>query len=257
MQEQKKIRKPLYAGSFYPSEKKLLSEMINTFLKKSAQKKVNGKLRALVVPHAGYVYSGQVAAFAFSALKKANPKRIILFGPSHQDFIEGANSFEGKWITPLGSVDVLKNTLPFMENDNEHCLEVQVPFLQKVLKKFVFIPIIYGEITAKNLTQTIEGFFEKDTVLIASSDLSHYFPYDLAKKADFESIDSILKLDLNKFIESGDACGKIGIAVLIILAKKYGWEPLLLEYKNSGDTSGNKNSVVGYASIAFVEKEGK
>ncbi|MFA5125776.1 MAG: AmmeMemoRadiSam system protein B [archaeon] len=257
MREQKTTRNALYAGSFYPSGKKALSEMIGGFLKNSEQKKINGKLRALVVPHAGYVYSGQVAAFAFSALKKAKPKRIVLFGPSHHDFVEGANSFEGKWVTPLGSISVSKNDLPVIKNDQEHCLEVQVPFLQKVLKKFAFTPIIYGEISAKKLGEIIEKFSEKETVFIASSDLSHYLSYDLAKKSDSESIDSVLKLDLNTFIESGDACGKTGIAVLIILAKKYGWKPLLLEYKNSGDTSGNKNNVVGYASIAFIDKEGK
>jgi len=257
MQEQKTIRNALYAGNFYPSGKKALSEMIDGFLKNSEQKKVSGKLRALVMPHAGYVYSGQVAAFGYNVLKKAKPKRIVLFGPSHHDFVEGANGFEGKWITPLGSVSVSKSDLPVIENDNEHCLEVQVPFLQKVLKKFIFTPIIYGEISAKNLAEIIAKFSEKETVFIASSDLSHYLPYDLAKKADSESIDSVLKLDLNTFIESGDACGKTGIAVLIILAKKYGWKPLLLEYKNSGDTSGNKNNVVGYASIAFIDKEGK
>jgi hypothetical protein len=246
-----KLRNALYSGSFYPSEKKVLSKTIDDFIK-TPNKKLNGTLKALIVPHAGYIYSGKVAGFGFNLIKKAKPKNIILFGPSHKDFIIGVKGFNGKWVTPLGKVIVSNPGLAIIENDSEHSLEVQVPFLQRCLKKFVFTPIIYGEINPKNLENIIEKYNKKDSVLIASSDFSHYLPYNFAKKVDSESIDSVLKLDFNRFVKEGDACGKPGIAALIVLAKKYGWKPLLLEYKNSGDVSGNKNNVVGYASIAFI-----
>ncbi len=249
------VRNALYAGSFYPSSKKELSTMIDSLLSKSAEKKLGGKLVALVVPHAGYVYSGIVAASAYRALKESAPKRIILIGPSHHDFIEGVFSFGGSWSTPLGEVCVHKSGLGVVENDCEHSLEVQLPFIQRIFPKinFEFVPLIYGECAPDFLAYACEELAEKDSVIIASSDLSHYLSYELAKKVDLKTINSILSLDLKNFLSEGDACGKTGIAALLLLAKKNKWRPVLLDYKNSGDTAGDKNSVVGYASIAFIK----
>ncbi|MFA5931024.1 MAG: AmmeMemoRadiSam system protein B [archaeon] len=249
------IRESVYAGSFYPKEKKELSSMIDSFLKKAKEKKLNGKLRALIVPHAGYVYSGNVAALGYKLLEKSNPKKIILFGPSHHAYLEGAYSFSGSWSTPLGKTIISSADLPIIQGDKEHCLEVQLPFLQKVLKKFEFKPIIYGEISGEELADIINSEMNKDSLLIASSDLSHYLSYALANKIDKETISPILEKDLEKFEKVGNACGKVGIVALIILANKNKWTPVLLEYKNSGDTAGDKKGVVGYTSIAFIEKE--
>jgi len=249
-----KIRKAIYSGSFYPAEEKKLSSMIDGFLSQANPKKILGKLRALTVPHAGYIYSGLTAAFAYKALGIAKPKRIVLFGPSHHDYLNGAYGFDEKWETPLGIVPAAKSRLEVIKNDREHSLEVQLPFLQKVLADFEFVPVIYGEADAKEIAQIAEELSSKDSVIIASSDLSHYLPYEEAKQADNSTIGSILALDLEKFLKIGDACGKIGIAALIILARKNKWRPILLDYKNSGDTSGDKKGVVGYAAIAFVEE---
>lgn len=250
------LREPFHAGSFYPENKKDLNKMIEGFLKNDF-KKIKGNLKALIVPHAGYVYSGIVAASAYSALKESKKKNIILFGPSHYTYLEGAYAFCGKWKTPLGEVKVNSADLPLIKNDSEHSLEVQVPFLQTVVKesKLIFTPIIYGDVSFEELADIINTEKKEDSVLIASSDLSHYLSYSEAKKTDSNTINSILAIDLEKFSKEGDACGKNGIGALIILAKKNKWKTILLDYKNSGDTKGNKDQVVGYSSIAFIEEK--
>jgi len=249
------IRKAVYAGSFYSASKSELSKSIQTFLLESKPKKFKKKLCALIVPHAGHIYSGSVAAFGFNLIKETKPKKIILIGPSHHDYLNGAFSFAGEWESPLCRTKITQAQLPIVANDKEHCLEVQLPFLQTVLKKFEFTPIIYGDIPAEELADIINSESNTDSVLIASSDLSHYLSYVLAKKVDKETIDAILRLNLKEFEGVGDACGKTIIAALIILAKKNNWEPILIDYKNSGDTAGDKKGVVGYAAIAFFCNE--
>ena len=251
------VRAPVFAGSFYPADKKVLSEVINDFLLQAGGIKnvyKNAHVRALIVPHAGYVYSGATAAFSYNLLRNAKPKKIVLFGPSHYAYFRGALGFSWEWQTPLGKQRVLSKGLNVLTSDKEHSLEVQLPFLQTVLSKFDFVPIIFGEISSQKLAQRIEEFLSSDTVLIASSDLSHYFSYDKATRVDKATINSVLLLDLNEFESIGDACGKTGIGALIILARKNNWKCVLLDYKNSGDTAGDKSRVVGYCAIAFFEQ---
>jgi len=247
------VRKAKYAGSFYPSNKLELSKIISSLLLKSKPKKLGGELKALIVPHAGYVYSGEVAAFAYNSLKIQNPKRVVLLGPSHQDYIDGIYSFSGEWVTPLKITKVFDSGLNVFENDSEHSLEVELPFLQSVLSDFEFIPIIYGVDDYVQLARVCSKFLSDDSVLIASSDLSHYLPYTLANKIDLVTTNAILELDLKGFLDFGDACGKTGIAAILMLALKNKWKPVLLSYKNSGDTAGDKMRVVGYAAIAFIK----
>ncbi|MCX6803829.1 MAG: AmmeMemoRadiSam system protein B [Candidatus Diapherotrites archaeon] len=251
-----KIRNPIYAGAFYPSDKKELSKMIDSFLStvnKNEPKKLDGKLAALIVPHAGFVYSGPTAAFGFKSLSKSSPKRIILLGPSHQKYLKGCFGFSGIWSTPLGKINVQNAGLNIIEDDEEHSLEVELPFLQKTLKNFEFVPIIYGEINYEELSKICKGAADIDSVIIASSDLSHYNSYDKAVAIDKNTISAILSLDLEEFSRAGDACGKIGIAALMLLAKENNWKPVLLDYRNSGDTAGDKDNVVGYCAIAFFK----
>ena len=249
------LRKAIYAGSFYPIDKKVLSKMINGFLSKANSKKIEGELKALIVPHAGYIYSGLTAAFAYKILEKSTQDRIILLGPSHYDYFKGELGFIGAWETPLGVTQTQKSDLKVIENDREHSLEVQLPFLQNVLKKFEFVPIIYGETSGESLAHIAMGLSNKKTIIIASSDLSHYNSYETAKKIDNNSINAILSLDVEKFSKDGDACGKIGIISLMLLAIKNNWTPILLDYKNSGDTTKDKKSVVGYCAIGFFKQE--
>ncbi len=244
------LRKAVYAGIFYPSEKKELEETIKEMLSKAKKKNVVGKVVAAIVPHAGYNYSGWVAAGAYNEIEKAKPKKIVLLGPSHQEYLNEAFSFAEDWETPLGVVKVCSANLPVLKNDSEHSLEVQLPFLQSVLKDFGLVPIIYGNIGEKELADTVKN--EEGFVLV-SSDLSHYHPYENANKIDWTTIQKILELDVRGLAKEGDACGLTGIIALVILAKERGWKPVLLDYRNSGDTAGDRDKVVGYASIVFTE----
>jgi AmmeMemoRadiSam system protein B len=221
-------------------------------LKKSKIKAKN--IKAIIVPHAGYAYSGITAAIGYNAIKEAKPKKVSIFGPAHHDLIIGAKTFQGTWENPLGLVNATPaKDLPIITNDSEHSIEVQIPFLQKALGHFEFTPIIYGDINPEELLKVMESENEKESLIIVSSDLSHYLPYEQAKVVDGITLNSILSLDTNTLSQKGDACGIIGILALCELAKKKKWKPILLDYRNSGDTSGNKKGVVGYASIIFTE----
>lgn len=246
-------REPMFAGSFYPAEKKVLEKTVKDFLKKNVCEKIVGRVRAIIVPHAGYAYSGLVAAKAYSLLeqKKVSQKfeKIVLLGPSHQEYFVGAKTFDNDWEIPLGIVRVIPASLNLMVNDFEHSLEVQLPFLQVVLKKFFLTPIIYSDIVPNDLLKVIP----ENDLIVVSSDLSHFLDYSSAKKKDLLTIQKVLDLDYNGLSELGDACGLTGLLTIVLLAKKKNWKPVLLDYKNSGDVINDKKGVVGYASIVFVE----
>ena len=246
------MREAIHAGSFYPAEEKELSEMIDSLLKENKSPAFDGKIYAAIVPHAGYAYSGPVAATVYNALKKTSVKNVVLVGPSHQEALEGAVTFKEDWSTPLGTINVKPiEGLENKDNDFEHSLEVQVPFMQKVFGKFTLQPIMYGQTSGKELFGILEG--TEKSLIVVSSDLSHYHPYETAIKKDKTTINAILSLDSSKLLKTGDACGITGILALIMLAKKHKWKPLLLDYRNSGDTAGDKSEVVGYAGIIFTE----
>jgi MEMO1 family protein len=159
-----------------------------------------------------------------------------------------------EWETPLGKILTAENGLEKLReaHTQEHSIEVQLPFLQTVLKKIFFTPLCYGQISAKELAQKTSELLDDETVLIVSSDFSHYYSYEDAKELDAISIEIISSLDLAR-ADLIDACGKTGIHALMIMAKEKKWKPVLLEYRNSGDTAGDKERVVGYAAFAFVE----
>ena len=265
-----KTRLPAVAGAFYPFDKRELSAMVGDYVSKGKDVLLKGKLRGLVVPHAGYVYSGPVAGAGYKLLSKHSQgiERIILLGPSHHAWFKGAS--EGgfdEWITPLGKVKAgslasklkgegkgLVQTIP-QAHVPEHCLEVQLPFLQSVLKKdFEIFPLLCGEVDAGLLAKAIAPAVDAKTLVIASSDLSHYLPYEVAVKVDKNANELVPALDIRGFEAKGDACGKTPILVLMHLAKIKGWKGLFLDYKNSGDTAGDKSRVVGYGCYAFYEK---
>jgi len=269
------VKKPVVAGQFYPASASMLKQAIFGYLEKaaSASETTNsismpgqGKLKALIVPHAGYIYSGPVAAHAYKLLKNFDSTKkwkVLLLGLSHFVPVVGAAvSTFAKWETPLGQVDVFDVRKEIAPTENivdipeaemkEHSLEVQVPFLQLSLKNFYLYPLILGNVRPDFLANDLMEFCKRDDVIIiASSDLSHYNEYAEAKKLDGETIDSILGLDIEAMAERGDACGRIGILTLMCVAKNLGLSPKLLDYRNSGDTAGAMDSVVGYASIGF------
>ena len=257
-------RLPQFAGSFYPEDPQILEGMINDYLEKATVEKNKSKPKALIVPHAGYIYSGPIAAYGYKAIHPFSYKTVILLGPSHNFYVEGfvASPFEN-WFTPLKETESLTlKDFSLLKNNNlikesgevhqlEHSLEVQLPFLQIVLKDFKIFPILVGEVDILKGAEILDYFLDKETLLIISSDLSHYLKYEEAIKQDKVTIDAILDLDLERFLEYGDACGKVPIALLIALAKKHNLKAKLLKASNSGETAGFKDQVVGYASIVF------
>jgi len=254
------VRKPAVAGAFYPAEKAKLLDAVNGNIANAKNIELPGKLRGLVVPHAGYVYSGPVAGYGYKLLAahSKNVNHVILVGPSHYAAFEGACSagFD-LWETPLGKVKERKSFFPAIPQAHapEHCLEVQLPFLQVALKKdFEITPLLCGDVDAGEVGKALERVIDERTLLVASSDLSHYLPYKEAVETDAIANKSVPALDIETFEERGDACGKTGILTLMHAAKKLGWNGLFLDYKNSGDTAGDKTRVVGYGCYAFYEK---
>ncbi len=263
-------RKPAVAGTFYPSEKPALEKQILEFLKTAASptpekiKSPQKELAGLIVPHAGYLYSGAVAGKGYRKLLGLDPEKeweILLLGPSHYIGFRGSSiSLANTWETPLGKVKVSprakKMVSQFIQNipqahQKEHSIEVQLPFISEILWKYSILPIICGEIEPELMAIELENQLKKNTILIASSDLSHYLAYDQAKEIDHMTIQAILDLDVMEMERIGDACGKIPILVLMHLARLKNWEPEIIDYQNSGDTAGDKKHVVGYCAIAF------
>ena len=281
------VRRPAVAGMFYPGEKEALQEKIDFFLKKIRPVIKKEKiLKVLIVPHAGYDYSGQVAASGFKQLEGKNYSRVILIGGSHTAWFSGvAVDANDAWETPLGQVlldkdlskrIVEKVTGAFFSQKahrGEHSLEVELPFLQQVLKDFKIVPILLGEgVASKNLAEVLAENIDRETLVVISTDLSHYPPYEVAKEVDRKTIEAILSGDPQNFeatisaqMEKGYpnlstcACGQKAVEVAMMLAQKLGkgkWQ--LLKYANSGEVGiGDKSRVVGYAALGFFAKNAK
>jgi AmmeMemoRadiSam system protein A/AmmeMemoRadiSam system protein B len=221
-------------------------------------------LRALIMPHAGYIYSGWTAAHASLALRGSLFSKVILMGPDHHIGINnGAICDVAAYQTPLGRIDLHPDTtrlrrqatlfrsLP-VSMDREHSLEVILPFLQTYLGRFELVPIIVGHANVGALTEAINDLIDEHTLLVVSSDLSHFLSYADALAMDRETVTAIM--ELNPPLLAGKpnrACGLYSLLVLIELAKRNHWQPVLLHYSNSGDTAGSRSRVVGYTTIAF------
>lgn len=264
-----KTRLPVWAGKFYPESPSELSETIRRLSQKAGETAIRvpekKSLKAIILPHAGYIYSGWTAAHAHVVLKNKKYERVIVMGPDHRiGFSNAVISDVSSYKTPLGSIalhdDCVKlrsrpelfRSVPASDSA-EHSVEVILPFLQYYLKDFKMIPIVFGRPdNFQSMVDIISETIDSKTLLVASSDLSHFLPYDKAVKQDQETIRMILKLEGNTLrSRENAACGVIPISVVTSLADRYKWEPRLLHYSNSGDTAGSKDRVVGYAAIAF------
>ncbi|MFA5405026.1 MAG: AmmeMemoRadiSam system protein B [Ignavibacteria bacterium] len=259
-----KIRNPYCAGSWYSDDPVELANELEEYL--SSVKKENLNVKAIIVPHAGYRYSGQTAAHSFKQLNDKTEKVIIL-GTAHRYPLKGASvSVYDYYNSPLGKVKVsddIKNLLKekcvvsIDEADyEEHSIEIEIPFLQRVLGNFEIIPIIVGKVDSIEFSEVLEKYYNEKTVIIASVDLSHFHSYAEAKKMDNYSIDCILNLD-SKGIGRAEIDSPYAISALLELAKRKKWKVKLLDYKNSGDIIPDKRSVVGYSAIAFYEETGE
>lgn len=262
------VRQPAVAGAFYPGRRQDLSASVKAMLENAVSSGVAGSQgpKALIVPHAGYVYSGAVAARAYAQLVPVRSiiRRVILLGPVHRVPVRGlALPGVSFFATPLGevrvdeaaaaSISALRQVvLSPAAHAFEHSLEVQIPFLQMALDRFTLLPLAVGDATATEVAEVLEVLWGGDeTLVVVSSDLSHFLPYKRAQAADEATVQNIL--DLHGTLSHEQACGGTPVNGLLLAARRHRLHPQLLELCNSGDTAGDKDRVVGYASIAFKE----
>jgi MEMO1 family protein len=261
-------RPPIWAGRFYPADRQDLVDTIERMTRQVRAKQpvlpVHKALKALILPHAGYAYSGPVAAHAWHVLHGAIFEKVILLGPDHSvGFANGAVSDAAAWITPLGRIRAhadsrrllaqpdLFRSIPASDR-GEHSLEVELPFLQTYLKDFQLVPVVLGPCDPQQVARAIDPLLDVQTLVVVSADLSHYLDYAQAVARDQGTIQAILALDAQPVLaDVNRSCGKYPIAVLLELARKHTWQPVLLHYANSGDTAGDRRRVVGYAAVAF------
>jgi len=262
------VRHPVRAGSFYPEDSASLKQRIEELSREARRSKLDlpqgQSLRALILPHAGYDYSGLTAAHACRVLSEKQFQKVLLMGPDHfVGFRNGAIPDVRFFSTPLGRIRVHPASRELLGKDNlfqvlpaaydrEHSLEVVLPFLQHYIGDFELIPVVIGPADIDPIATVIRELVDTDTLVVVSSDLSHFLPYAEARRKDRRTIDAILRLDEKFFADSGNsACGAAPIRILLNMALRFGWRPVLLNYLNSGDTAGDRSRVVGYAALAF------
>lgn len=261
---------------FYPGDRLTLDRDVDALLKRAEVKKLRGELCGLISPHAGYVYSGYTAANGYRLLKGKSVQTVVIIAPSHREYFTGVSVFAGSaYSTPLGILEVdddLRSELvhdggaieaSLLGHREEHAIEVQLPFLQKVLTDFKILPIVMGDqrgefcfALGNKLGKILKG---RNALLVASSDLSHYYPYDIACKLDQVVINDVQGFDEEKLLKDLDtkraeACGGGPIIAMLIAAKELGADKVeILHYCNSGDVTGDKDGVVGYLSAAVMK----
>jgi hypothetical protein len=251
-------RQPAVAGSFYPANPEQLQQMLNQYLHEAETTAKAPK--AIIAPHAGYIYSGQIAASAYSRLKSVHDiiKRVVLIGPSHRVAFRGlAVSQAEAFITPLGRIPVDTQViqtiakLPFVDiieqaHTQEHSLEVQLPFLQTVLDDFSIVPIIAGDALPEQVAQVLTLLWGgSETLIVISSDLSHYHDYKTAQQLDQATSTAIEHLQYEQ-LNYESACGRTPVSGLLKLARDNSLTVKNIDLRNSGDTAGDKQRVVGY-----------
>jgi hypothetical protein len=264
-----RIREAAVAGSFYPADPGELQSTVQRLLDAvptAIELAANLVPRALIVPHAGYVYSGPVAATAYARLQRHRQsfRRVVLLGPCHHIPLSGmAASSADVFRTPLGDVQLDHVPLGMLHRSDlqvsdrahgpEHSLEVQLPFLQTVLESFRLVPLLVGDAQAEDVADVIDALWEgPDTLLVISSDLSHYLLYEQARRLDRDTCRAVEELNGGQ-IGHEEACGATPLRGLLLVARRRGLRPVTLDLRNSGDTSGSRDRVVGYGAWMFVE----
>jgi AmmeMemoRadiSam system protein B len=268
------VRMPAVAGRFYAATPRELAGEIQALLIGARPQRLH-HVRALVVPHAGYACSGEVAAVAYRTLSEScaipsagtpAPRTAYLLGPAHWKPVHGVGlSGAGAFATPLGRAPVATTTMRHLAalgghyhiddpaHAPEHCLEVQLPFLQTVLAGLQIVPMLFDDMAdpvaiAQDLRPLLHA---SDDILIISTDLSHYHPYQDAIIADHSLLKALATGDIAA-ANTGEACGLLPLLTLMHLAQEFGWKPHLLAYANSGDTCGSRREVVGYGALAYT-----
>jgi len=286
---QERVRKPAVAGSFYPMDKKQLTKTVDDFISNVKHKQIAGKILGLMSPHAGYIFSGQVAAYSYSQIKDRQYDTVIILGPSHHVYLKGASV--GNWdayATPLGKVKVNKEMVnallsiaePFhfveQAHIREHSVETQIPFLQRVLKHFDIVPIVMGPLPLINCKKVSDALVKiaknRNVLFVASSDMSHFPDYGnannvdrntlvLIEKGNPDSVFSSEKQTLKKGIPNlyTTLCGLSSVVTVMMTVKQLGGNAVeILHYANSGDVAihGRRETsrVVGYGAVAFYKQ---
>jgi MEMO1 family protein len=260
------IRPPAVAGLFYPADAADLTRTVSDMLAR-VPAPTGAVPKAVIAPHAGYVYSGPIAAHAYALLAPARGtiERVVLLGPTHRVAVRGIAIPDVRaFSTPLGDVELdrpaieaIRGMPQIVVSDEahalEHSLEVHLPFLQSVLGSFKLAPLAVGYAQPSEVAEVIEGLWGgPETLIVVSSDLSHYLGYAEANAIDRETCDAVLALKTD--IDHEQACGATPVAGLALAARHKKLRPELLDRRNSGDTAGDKRRVVGYASFAFYER---
>lgn len=270
------IRQPAVSGLFYSGNASELKKSVETFLHDAPvrEKGAGESVRAVIVPHAGYVYSGQTAAYAYNVIKDKQYDAVVVVGPSHQKYFRGISLYPGEaYRTPLGDVPVDRELRDDMVDENErivlsdeghikeHSIEVQLPFLQLIFGDFQFVPVVMGDqsrsFMEKLARKMDEVFHRKNVLLVASTDLSHYYPYESAVNIDKGVLESVERYDddeLMRRLEQRhvEACGGGPMVAVMQASKLLGCKKSsVLHYCNSGDISGDKSAVVGYMAASF------
>ena len=262
-----RVRPAAVAGMFYPADPDDLRRALQRYLAEVPAPAADAPApKALITPHAGYVYSGPVAARAYARLtpRAARIRRVVLLGPVHRVAVRGlALPAADRFDTPLGAVEIdraaiaqLADLPQVVVSDRahapEHSLEVQLPFLQQVLSRFALVPLAVGEACADEVAAVLARLWGgSETLVVVSSDLSHYLPYASAQAVDRATVEALLALDAT--LDHAQACGATPLNGLLAFARRRGLRAELLDLRNSGDTAGDRERVVGYAALALYE----
>ncbi|UWZ83610.1 AmmeMemoRadiSam system protein B [Occallatibacter riparius] len=278
-----KVRQPGVAGSFYPADPQALTAMMDDLLARAAPTAIPGQILAVAAPHAGYPYSGPIAAYTYAALKGRSYKRVVVIAPSHYEAFSFTSVYDGDgYATPLGTVAVDKEFARKLAKTGEtirlsgrgheptsrgaeHALEVQLPWLQRVLGNFELVPVVMGDQSYESSrdlgTALAKLIRDNDTLIVASSDLSHYHAYKDAVRMDQQTLHAVEKWDYlsmsrNFEMRVWEACGGGPIVTAMIAAERMGaTQAKVMRYANSGDTSGDRSRVVGYGAVALVKAD--
>ncbi|MDI6742436.1 MAG: AmmeMemoRadiSam system protein B [Smithella sp.] len=271
------VRKSVIAGSWYPGNPSVLRRDIEHYFNSVSGPRIQGEIVGLIAPHAGYMYSGQIAASAYALIRGQKYDAVIVVGPSHRYAFHGVSVFsQGGYETPLGIVPVHQDIAEKMKQISkivvdvpqahlqEHSVEIQLPFLQIALGEFSFLPLVMGDQNVETCRQLAETIYQvsrgKKILIVGSSDLSHFYHYNVAKKMDAVTLAYLEKGDARGLCDSLEkreieACGGGPMAVVMLAARLMKADKmLLLKYANSGDVSGDKNSVVGYAAAVYFRE---
>ena len=278
------VRMPAVAGQFYPKDPVVLKNDIAKYLDSAKPEPIKGKIIAVISPHAGYIYSGWVAAYGYKLLKGKHYKNVVVVSPSHAEYFDYSSIFPGKaYMTPLGEITINQKLVEAIASRSEHikedgrghlfapyhrgehALEVQLPFLQETIEKFELVPVVMGDQSRENVFALGDALGEalkgQDVLLVASTDLSHFYTDEKAKQLDSVFMKLLEEFDPEKLYDalaskSTEACGGGPTVAVMIAAKKLGANRcIVLHYANSGDVTGDKSNVVGYTSAVMIKED--